>query len=162
VYRYNQDDTYRKQRLDLLKTKVRNFFQGHGVFERTIMSYYPRSDTYHIPFDDGDHELDSYANIQKYIPGTPEYLTANGNSLALSVALEAAVTGAASLNPQNLKEPDHYKDAMRAPDAPNGAQHATLRRRNSVTSTAGQSSNDPTFLQAPRSWAAAGYSGTSG
>ena len=115
--RFNNDDTFRKQRTALLQTKVRKLFPGHGTFNGTITAYYPKSDTYHILFEDEDEEVDSYDKIQKYIPGTPEYAAEHGNALALTVALEAAVTQATSLEPQDLKEPNHYQDAMRASDA---------------------------------------------
>ena len=115
--RYNQDDDFRTAREALLKTKIRKFFPGHGVFQGTITSYYPATDTYHLLFDDGDDEVDSYANIQAYISGTPEYEAAHGNALALTVALDAAVDTAASLDTAEIKEPNHYKDAMRSPDA---------------------------------------------
>ena len=118
---YNQDADYRKKRTSLIKTRVRKFFPGHGTFEGTITSYYPTSDTYHILFDDNDTMVDSYANIQQYIPGTPEYAAANQNAIALAIALDNAM--ALSVNQQDnketlqLQEPNHYKDAMRAHDA---------------------------------------------
>ena len=65
--RFTHDDAFRKQQKALLKTKVRKFFPGHGTFHGTIT----KSDTYHILFDDDDEEVYSFANIQKYIPGTP-------------------------------------------------------------------------------------------
>ena len=54
--RFNNDDAFRKQRTALLQTKVRKFFPGHGTFNGTITAYYPKSDTYHILFEDDDEE----------------------------------------------------------------------------------------------------------
>ena len=71
--RYNNDESYRTTRNALVNTKVRKYFAGYGTYHGIITSYYPKSDTYHILFDDSDEETDSYANIQKYIEGTPEY-----------------------------------------------------------------------------------------
>ena len=115
--RYNQDETFRNARFDLLRTKVKKFFPGYGMHNGVIDAYYPATDTYHILYDDDDEEVDSYEKIQKYIPGTAEYTAEHGNALALTVALDTAITQATSLNEAELPEPNHYKDAMRAPDA---------------------------------------------
>jgi hypothetical protein len=66
-------------------------------------------------FEDGDEETDSYDNIQKYIERTSEYEQAHNTALALPVSLASAIAHAATMTP-NAKEPNHYKDAMEAPD----------------------------------------------
>jgi hypothetical protein len=66
-------------------------------------------------FDDGDEEIDSYVNIQKYFEGTPEYEQAHTTALALTVSLDSAIALAATMTTHD-KEPNHYKDAMKAPD----------------------------------------------
>jgi hypothetical protein len=57
---------------------------------------------------------DSYENIQKYIEGTAEYDQEHKTALALTVSLDAAITSAATMTP-TATEPNHYKDAMKAP-----------------------------------------------
>jgi len=69
--RLTHDDAFRKQQKALLKTKVLQVLSQTRTFNGTITTYYPKSDTYHILFDDDDEEVYSFANIQKYIPGTP-------------------------------------------------------------------------------------------
>jgi hypothetical protein len=70
--RYNNDGSFRTTRDALVNTKVRKCFPGHGTFQGIITSYYPITDNYHILYDDGDEEVDTYASIQKYIESTPE------------------------------------------------------------------------------------------
>jgi hypothetical protein len=98
---------------------------------------HPRSDTYHILFDDSDEETHSYANIQKYIEGTPEHDQENESALVLTVSLDAAITSAATMT-TNSKELNHYKDAMKTPDNANwittcDVEMAKLRERNCWT-----------------------------
>jgi hypothetical protein len=114
--RYNHDDSFRTTRDALVNTKVRKYFPGYGIFTGVITSYYPSTDTYHLLFDDGDEETDSYENIQKYIEGTAEYDQEHKTSRALTVSLDAAITSAATMTP-TATEPNHYKDAMKAPDS---------------------------------------------
>jgi hypothetical protein len=135
--RYNNDESYRTTRNALVNTKVRKYFAGYGTYHGIITSYYPKSDTYHILFDDSDEETDSYANIQKYIEGTPEYDQENEAALALTVSLDAAITSATTMT-TNAKEPNHYKDAMKAPDRANwiaacDVEMTKLRERNCWT-----------------------------
>ena len=70
----------------------------------------------HLLFDDGDEETDSYENIQKYIEGTAEYDQEHKTALVLTVSLDAAITSAATMMP-TATEPNHSKDAMKAPDS---------------------------------------------
>jgi hypothetical protein len=67
-------------------------------------------------YDDGNDEVDTYASIQKYIEGTPEYNQEHQATLALTVSLDAAITSAATMT-KPAREPNHYKDAMKAPDS---------------------------------------------
>jgi hypothetical protein len=71
--RYNHDESYSTKRNALVNTNVRKYFPGYGTFKGIITSYNPITDTYHILYDDGDEEVDTYDSIQKYIEGTPEY-----------------------------------------------------------------------------------------
>ena len=112
---YNHDESFRTTRDALVNTKVRKFFPGYGTYTGTITSYYPITDTYHMLFDDGDEEIDSYVNIQKYFEGTPEYEQAHTTALALTVSLDTAIALAATMTTHD-KEPNHYKDAMKDPD----------------------------------------------
>jgi hypothetical protein len=114
--RYNRDDSFRTMRDALVNTKVRKYFPGYGIYTGVITSYYPSTDTYHLLFDDGDEETDSYDNIQKYIEGTAEYDQEHKIALALTISLDAAITSAATMTP-TATEPNHYKDAMKAPDS---------------------------------------------
>jgi hypothetical protein len=114
--RYNHDDNFRTTRDALVNTKVRKYFPGYGIFTGVITSYYPITDTYHLLFDDGDEETDSSENIQKYFEGTPEYDQEHKKALALTVSLDAAITSAATMTPA-ATEPNHSKDAMKAPDS---------------------------------------------
>jgi hypothetical protein len=97
--RYNHDDSFRTTRDALVNTKVRKYFPGYGIFTGVITSYYPRTDTYHLLFDDGDEETDSYENIQKYILETAEYDQEHKTALALTVSLDAAITSASTMTP---------------------------------------------------------------
>ena len=135
--RYNNDESYRTTREALVNTKARKCFAGYGTYHGIITSYYPRSDTYHILFDDSDEETDSYANIQKYIESTPEYDQENEAALVLTVSLDAAITSVATMT-TNAKEPNHYKDAMKTPDRANwiaacDVEMTKLRERNCWT-----------------------------
>ena len=87
--RYNSDAGFRTTRDALVNTKVRKYFPGHGTFQDIITSYYPITDNYHILYNDGDEEVDTYASIQKYIEGTPEYDQEHQTALALTVSLDA-------------------------------------------------------------------------
>jgi hypothetical protein len=112
--RYNYDDSFRTTRDAPVNNKVRKYFPGYSIFTGVITSYYPSTDTYHLLFDDGDEERDSYENIQKYIEGTAEYDQEHKTALALTVSLDTAMTSAATMTP-SATEPNHYKDAMKAP-----------------------------------------------
>jgi hypothetical protein len=136
-HRYNNDESYRTTRDALVNTKVRKYFAGYCTYQGIITSYYPRSDTYHILFDDSDEETHSYANIQKYIEGTPEHDQENESALVLTVSLDAAITSVATMT-TNSKELNHYKDAMKTPDNANwittcDVEMAKLRERNCWT-----------------------------
>jgi hypothetical protein len=118
----------------LVNTKVCKYFAGYGTYHVIITWYYPKSDTYHILFDDSDEETDSCANIQKYIEDTPEYDQENEDALVLTVSLDTAITSAATMT-SNAKEPNHYKDAMKTPDRSNwiavcDVEMTKLRERN--------------------------------
>ena len=114
--RYNSDADFRTTRDALVNTKVRKYFPGYGTFQGIITSYYPITDNFHILYDDGDEEVATYDSLQKYIEGTPEYDQEHQAALALSVSLDAAITSAATMTSYD-KEPNHYKEAMRAPDS---------------------------------------------
>jgi hypothetical protein len=114
--RYNSDADFRTTRDALVHTKVRKYFPGYGTFQGIITSYYPITDNFHILYDDVDEEVATYDNLQKYIEGTPEYDQEHQAALALSVYLDAAITSAATMTSYD-KKPNHYKEAMRAPDS---------------------------------------------
>lgn len=110
LQRYTQDEAYHKARNDLVNTKVHKHFVGYGGYKGIITAYYPKSDTYHILYEDGDQEVDNFSTIQKYIEGTPKYNKEQEGTIALTVSLDAAITKASN---HHILEPNHYKDAMR-------------------------------------------------
>ena len=114
LQRYTQDEAFRASRDSLVNKPVRKTFVGYGTFPGIITAYYPKSDTYHLLYEDGDQEVDKFATIQKYIEGTPEYNEENEGTLALTVSLDTVITQASTIH---LLEPNHYKDAMRAADS---------------------------------------------
>jgi hypothetical protein len=84
-------------------------YNNDGSFRTTrdaLVSYYPITDNYHILYDDGDEEVDTYASIQKYIEGTPKCDQEHQAALTLTVSLDAAITSAATMT-TNAKEPNH-------------------------------------------------------
>ena len=113
-------------------------------------------------YDDGDEEVATYASLQKYIEGTPEYDQEHQAALALSVSLDAAITtSAATMTPYD-KEPNHYKEAMRAPDSAQwraacDVEMKKLRERNCWTSSDAQTSR-----KGHASWEDDGHSNTNG
>jgi hypothetical protein len=159
--RYNNDGSFCTTIDALVNTKVRKYVPGYGTFQGIITSYYPITGNYHILYDDGDEEVDTYASIQKYIEGTPDYDQEHQAALALTVSLDAAITSTATMT-TNAKESNHYNDAMRAPDSAEWSAACDVEMKKLRERIAGQSSDAPTSQKVHASWEADGPSNTNG
>ncbi len=86
--RYDTDETFRKERQDMIGKRVTKYFPGHGAFHGTVKEYGIKIDNYLVVYDDDDQETIKHNEFLSLLPGHPDFNTAQTNFVALSACLE--------------------------------------------------------------------------
>ncbi len=68
-------DAFLIERNRLVGQRFTKYFPGHGDFNGEVTTYATKTDTYHVVYDDSDHEEMKYLELLQYLPGHANFIS---------------------------------------------------------------------------------------